>query len=198
MSNLSPVDSDRRLLWVLVGLCLFLFFFYLGSRDLWDVDEGMHSVSAKHVVESGDWVTPSYNGKAFLDKPMLFTWLVAVSFMALGFTELAARLPAAMVGLAGVWVTYLLGRRMFGTRTGFMAGAVLASSMLYLVMSRTVVHDIALGLFTSLALYLFYIAVVDDDRRINTVCRGPRLAWRTLGGIVVDDAYDTAGLQSAM
>ena len=165
MSNLSPADTNRRQQLILVGLCLFLFFFYLGSRALWDVDEGMHSVSAKHVVESGDWVTPIYNGKAFLDKPMLFTWMVAISFIVLGFTELAARLPAAVVGMAGVLVTYLLGRRMFGARAGFLGGAILASSILYLVMSRTVVHDIALALFTTLALCLFYMAVVEPGQR---------------------------------
>ena len=160
-----PEISDRRLQILLVALCLFLFFFYLGSRALWDVDEGMHSVSAKHVVDSGDWVTPVYNGKVFLDKPMFFTWLVAVSFTFLGFTELAARLPAAVIGFLGVWVTYRLGRKMFNDRTGFLGGAILATSVLYLVMSRTVVHDIALGLFTTLALSLFYLGTVEPERR---------------------------------
>ena len=150
---------------LLIGLCLFLFFFHLGSRDLWDVDEGMHSVSAKYVVESGDWVTPTYNGEAFLDKPMFFTWLVAISFSLFGFTEQAARLPAAVIALLGVLVTYQLGRKMFDARTGFLGGSVLATTILYLAMSRTVVHDSALALFTTLALYLFWVAMVDPERR---------------------------------
>jgi 4-amino-4-deoxy-L-arabinose transferase-like glycosyltransferase len=83
----------------------------------------------------------------------------------LGFTEFAARLPAAMLGLLSVWVTYRLGRKMFSARTGFLAGAILATSILHLVMSRTVVHDIALGLFTTLALALFYLAVAEPERR---------------------------------
>lgn len=158
-------DSDRRQQALLVALCLFLFFFYLGSRALWDVDEGMHSVSAKHVVETGDWVTPTYNGEPFLDKPMFFTWMVAISFLVLGFTEFAARLPAAVLGLAGVWLAYLLGRRMFGSRAGFLGGAIMATSVLYLIMARTVVHDSALGVFTTLALYLFYTGVTEPERR---------------------------------
>jgi 4-amino-4-deoxy-L-arabinose transferase-like glycosyltransferase len=158
-------DSDRRQQALLVALCLFLFFFYLGSRALWDVDEGMHSVSAKHVVETGDWVTPTYNGEPFLDKPMFFTWMVAISFFVFGFTEFAARFPAAVLGLAGVWLTYRLGRQMFGSRVGFFGGAVMATSVLYLVMARTVVHDSALGLFTTMALYLFYMGVAEPERR---------------------------------
>ena len=158
-------NSERRLVLWLIGLCLFLFFFYLGSRDLWDVDEGMHSVSAKYVVESGDWVTPTYNGEAFLDKPMFFTWLGAISFSVFGFSEMAARLPAAVVGLLGVLVTFLLGREMFDARTGFLGGSVLATTIFYLAMCRTVVHDIALALFTTLALFLFWVALTDEKRR---------------------------------
>ncbi len=162
---MASIDRDRRRQAVLLGFCLFLFIFGLGVRDLWDVDEGMHSVAAKHVVESGDWVTPMYNGEPFFDKPMFFTWLVAISFALLGFTEFAARLPAALIGLVGVWLTYQLGRRMFNARTGFLAGVVLATSLLYLVMSRTVVHDSALALCTTAALLLFYLAAEDPEQR---------------------------------
>ena len=162
---MTPDYNDRRLVLLLIGLCLFLFCFHLGARDLWDVDEGMHSVSARYVVESGDWVTPTYNGEAFLDKPMFFTWLVAISFSLFGYTEWAARLPAALISLLCVLVTYYLGRRMFGARTGFLGAAVLATTLLQLAMSRTVVHDIALVLFTTLALYLLWVALVDPERR---------------------------------
>ena len=181
MNNLSAKLSDKHLQILLVALCLFLFFFYLGSRALWDVDEGMHSVSAKHVVETGDWVTPTYNGEPFLDKPMFFTWLVAISFTLLGFTELAARLPAALVGLVGVMVTYRLGRKMFSPRVGFLGGAILATSILYLVMSRTVVHDIALGLFTTLALYFFYMGAAEPSVRKTYFL----LFWGAMAGAVL-------------
>jgi len=165
VTRLLSVKGAGRLQILLVVLCLFLFLSFLGNRALWDVDEGMHSVSAKHVLQSGDWVTPNYKGQPFLDKPMFFTWLVAISFGLLGYTEFAARLPAAVLGLSGVWVTYLLGRRMFHARTGFLGGAVLATSVLYLVMSRTVVHDIALAFFTTLALFFFYTGVAVPERR---------------------------------
>ena len=35
-----------------------LFFFRLGERPLWDIDEGMHAATSKVMVETGDWLTP--------------------------------------------------------------------------------------------------------------------------------------------
>ena len=149
----------------LVGLCLFLFGFGLHSRVLWDVDEGMHAVMTKNILLTGDWITPTFNGENFYDKPILFNWLGAICFLLFGFNEFAARLPAAIFGTAGVLVTYYLGRKMLGPTLGLLAGVILASSAEYLLLSRVVVHDIALTLFTTLALCFFYLALVDVERR---------------------------------
>jgi 4-amino-4-deoxy-L-arabinose transferase-like glycosyltransferase len=149
----------------LIGLCLFLFCFGLHSRVLWDVDEGMHAVMTKNILLNGDWVTPTFNGENFYDKPILFNWLGAICFLIFGFNEFAARLPASIFGTAGVLVTYCLGRKMFGPTVGFLAGVILASSAEYLLLSRVVVHDIALTLFTTLALCFFYLGLVDGKRR---------------------------------
>jgi len=149
----------------LIGLCLFLFCFGLHSRVLWDVDEGMHAVMTKNILLTGDWVTPTFNGENFYDKPILFNWLGAMCFLIFGFNEFAARLPASIFGTAGVLVTYYLGRKMFGSTTGFLGGVILASSAEYLLLSRVVVHDVALTLFTTLALCFFYFGLVDVERR---------------------------------
>ena len=86
----------------LTALCGTLFFSFLGLRDIWDIDEGMHAAIAQTMLLSGDWVTPVFNGEPFFDKPALFNWLNAISFSLFGFTELAARLPAALSGLGCV------------------------------------------------------------------------------------------------
>ena len=149
----------------LVILCCMLFFFRLGARPLWDVDEGMHASTSKEMVLSGNWITPTFNGINFYDKPVLHNWFVSLSFLVFGFTEFAARLPAAILGLGGVLITYLLGRRMFGRSVGFLSGAILATSVEYVVLSRTVVHDISLCFFVTLALLLFYMGFMDKDQR---------------------------------
>jgi len=110
------------------------------------------------MVESGDWVTPRANGVAFFDKPAFFNWLVAGSYKVFGFTEFASRLPAALLGTLIVLATWFFGRRMYGATTGFLSAVALATSMQFIVLSRTVVHDIALCLFITLVMGCFFMA----------------------------------------
>lgn len=165
----GDVEVYRRQLWidiaVLLAVCAVLFFSLLGDRPLWDIDEGMHAHTSKEMVLTGDWVTPRMNGETFYDKPPLFSWLVALSFLVFGFSEFAARLPAAVLGTATVLATYALGRAMFDRMVGLLGGVVLASSLEFLVMSRVVVHDISLAFTVTLSLLLFWLAFHDDDRR---------------------------------
>jgi len=157
--------NEIALVTILLLLCLTLLFFRLGARPLWNIDEGKHASTSKDMVLSGDWVTPTLNGKNFYDKPILYNWLAALSFILFGFTEFAARFPAALLGLGCVIITYLLGRRMFGPVVGFLGGVILATSPEYVILSRAVVHDISLVFFVTLALFSFYLAFTSEGHR---------------------------------
>lgn len=158
--------GEPLLIIVLVCLCLALFFPNIEKRPMWDIDEGKHATTSKEMVLTGDWITPRYNGENFYDKPILYNWLAALAFVTLGINEFAARLPAALLGLGCVLVTYFLGRRMFGVLGGFFGAVVLATSGEYIVLSRVVVHDICLVFFMTLALFLFYAGYTDARRRV--------------------------------
>lgn len=69
---------------------------------------------AREMRDSGDYLHPTINGRAYPDKPAGSYWLVvAASHLTGGVDETAARLPAAVAGVAGVWVVTLLGRRLY-------------------------------------------------------------------------------------
>jgi len=143
---------------LLVALCVVLFFVGLGERPLWDVDEGMHAATSKVMVESGDWLTPMHNGERFYDKPVLYPWLVALSFVVFGFTEFAARFPAALFGTATVLATYWLGCGLFNRLVALLGAATLATSLKFLVMSRVVVHDVVFTFWVTLGLAAWWAA----------------------------------------
>lgn len=153
---------------LLVVLCIVQFVVLLGSYDIWDIDEGMHSAMARNMVLTGDWVTPWFNGEPFFDKPALFNWLCGISFLLFGMTEFAARFPAALCGMATVIVVYFIGRKAFGATAGLIAGAVLATSLEFAILSRVVQYDIPFTLFTTLALYFYCAAMMgkDEDSRL--------------------------------
>ncbi|MGD8284532.1 MAG: hypothetical protein PVG08_10520, partial [Desulfobacterales bacterium] len=85
MANNESWKNERFLIPILIVLCLILFFFQLGTRPIWDIDEGKHATTSKEMVLSSDWITPTFNGEPFYDKPILYNWLAALAFLAFGF-----------------------------------------------------------------------------------------------------------------
>jgi len=149
----------------LVAISLLLLFVGLGDRPLWDVDEGMNAVIAKNMVNSGDWIMPVFNGEPFMDKPPLVNWLGAATFSLLGFSEFAARLPSAMLGLGCILLTYFLGCKLHSRITGFISAVILATSLEFIIVSRIVEYDIPFTFLTTLSLYFFYSAFLFEQRR---------------------------------
>lgn len=150
----------------LILLSFFLFFFpFSNNRPLWEPDEGMHAQVSKEILESGDWITPRFNGEKFFDKPILHYWLVSLSFLLFDVNEFAARLPAALLGLGGVIVVFYLGKYLYNRETGFLAGIILATTGIYLALSQSVVHDIGLSFLISFSLLCFYLFYLKGEGR---------------------------------
>ena len=150
-------------------------FFKLGSLPLLQPDEGRNAEVAREMKESGAWLSPSYNGIAYLDKPAFYFKAVALSLAAFGNNETAARLPSAMFGLALLAITFAFCRRVHGTRVAIMAVIIIATMPLYVVLSRTVIFDIALAFFVSGAIFAGYRAEECDGRT--------RRNWYLLGAL---------------
>jgi len=156
-------------------LVWFALFFKLGSLPLLQPDEGRNAEVAREMKESGAWLSPSYDGITYLDKPAFFFKAVALSLAAFGNNETAARLPSAMFGLALLVMTYGFCRRAHGTRCAIMAVIIIATMPLYLVFSRTIIFDMTLAFFVSAAIFAGYRA---------EECEGKsRRNWYLLGAL---------------
>ena len=136
---------------------------------------------AKEMLQRGDWCTPVFNGENFYDKPVLHFWLVMGSYLLLGVNELAARLPSAMLGMLGALLVYVWARTLYGSFAALLSALVLATSVEYVVLSQNIIHDLALSLFISIALFLFHRASRENGfTRITFVC-----FYAALGGAVL-------------
>jgi 4-amino-4-deoxy-L-arabinose transferase-like glycosyltransferase len=113
------------------------------NAPLFDPDEGLHAAIAQEMVRRGDYVTPTFLGEPFLDKPILFFWAEAASLRLLGDREAAVRLPPLLFGLLGMLAVAALGRAMFDEATGLVAGIVYGTMLLPLGVSEVAVHDVA-------------------------------------------------------
>lgn len=124
---------------------------------LTDPDETFYAETAKEMLSRNEWPTPYLCGKPQFEKPILFYWLVEVSFKILGVNEFAARMPSAIFALLGVIGMYLLGSLIFNKRVGLLAAIILGTSVEYIILSRACVTDMTLATFMLFgALFFFY------------------------------------------
>jgi 4-amino-4-deoxy-L-arabinose transferase-like glycosyltransferase len=128
----------------------------LGAPSLWDIDEGNNAECAREMLESSNYVVPTFNFQLRVDKPALLYWLQIGAFEAFGINEFAARLPSALAALLAVLATYELGRRMFGAGAGLLGGLVLASTAACTAAAHFANPDALLNACTVLTLLAFW------------------------------------------
>jgi len=148
--------SERSALIALLLLAAFLFFFKLGSIYLFDVDEAVFSEATREMVETGDWITPHYNYVNRYDKPILFYWMMALSYRLFGINEFGARFSSAFMGVALVWMTYRFVRSLRGHRAGLISALILATSLEIIGLAHSAITDMTLTFFTAAALFGFF------------------------------------------
>jgi 4-amino-4-deoxy-L-arabinose transferase-like glycosyltransferase len=131
----------------------------LASAPLFDPDEGLHAAIAQEMVQRGDYVTPTFLGEPFLDKPILFFWAEAASLRLFGDREAAIRIPPLLFGLLGMLAVAGLGRALFGESAGLVAGIAYGTMLLPLGVSEVAVHDIGLVPFMVVACWCLLACV---------------------------------------
>lgn len=160
-------DHSKKHLMVaaIAVLILFVYFIPLGRHALLEPDEGRYSEIPREMIESGDFITPRLNYVKYFEKPAMLYWMNAVSFVAFGENEFAARFPTALSAVLGALVTALFCASLYGRRAGVLAGIVTSLSLLYFAIGTITLTDMPLSFFLTVALAAFYTGHVRNDRR---------------------------------
>ena len=168
-----------------VALALALPFVWgLGRWPLLEPDEGRNAEVAREMLALGRWSVPHFNGLPYLDKPVLFFWLMATGFRLLGTVELAARLPAALGALATVGLTFGIGRLLFpDRRRALLAALIVASTPLAIAFGRLAIFDMPFTALVTAALFCLLRARLGGEPRV----------WLPLAGLAMGLATLTKG-----
>jgi 4-amino-4-deoxy-L-arabinose transferase-like glycosyltransferase len=150
------IAKTRIQVFILLVFCSLLFILGVGRWDLWNPDEPRYAQVAKEMVDRGDWVLMHVNGNTYEDKPPLFFWLIALSsFLWQGFTSFSARFPSAFLSTLTVLLTFFLGKKLYGSRAGFLSALILATSFEFAYLSTRANIDATLTFFTTASLLFF-------------------------------------------
>src|SRR5262245_65493584 len=97
------------------------------------------------MIRTGEWLVPARPDGELTRKPPVFYWAAATALSLLpDRPELAARLPSALLGTAGVLLTWVVVRASFGAAVAFPAALMLATSLEWIRAATVARVDMAL------------------------------------------------------
>jgi 4-amino-4-deoxy-L-arabinose transferase-like glycosyltransferase len=137
---------------ILTVLSALLLFANLHRGDLSGYDDAVYAHEAKTMILTGDWWNVRFNGYLNFEYPPLFLWMEALSMKAFGFTDFAAKFPAAVLGLATILATGLLAFEL--TRDGWLSVfsmLVLMSTQYFMKYATHAMTDVPFAFFIVLA-----------------------------------------------
>ena len=125
----------------------------IGIRDPSPPDEPRFVLSAKHMVESGDWLVPHRGREFYAEKPPVFMWLQATAYTIYPNWKIAFLLPSLLAAMGVLWLTYDLARRLWGTQTAIYSAAALWVCIQFGLQAKRGQIDMVLVFMSTLSLW---------------------------------------------
>jgi 4-amino-4-deoxy-L-arabinose transferase-like glycosyltransferase len=125
----------------------------IGLRDPWPSDEPRFALVAHWMVEHGQWLFPHRGHELYPDKPPVFMWLEALSYLLTRSWRVAFLLPSLVAGLAALALVYDLARRLWNHRSALLAAATLLVTIHFTYQMRNAQIDPLLLGWITLANY---------------------------------------------
>ncbi|HID86513.1 MAG TPA: hypothetical protein EYP55_03935, partial [Anaerolineae bacterium] len=155
---LRPMKREVPSRWIVLALlilALALRFYRLDAQSLW-YDEGTSVALAGRSL-----ATITRHAAADIHPPFYY-YLLHLWVIPFGTSEAAVRALSALAGTALVALTFLLGRRLFGTTAGLVAALLSALSPFQVYYSQETRMYILVALLGALSVYLF-LGMVDRE-----------------------------------
>jgi 4-amino-4-deoxy-L-arabinose transferase-like glycosyltransferase len=182
LQGVRVLHQYRKPLVLMAGVTLLLLL-ASPTQSLMAFDEGIYAQQARWMNLQADWVTVGWWGQPQFDRPIGFSWVLALSMHWFGQGEWAVRLPSMVASWIGVLLTWRLGTRL--SPTGALWGAaILAVLPLWMQASRLGTPAV---LLTTLGLALIW-ALLRAEASLSH-----RMAWGFLAGMLFSSSVLVGG-----
>lgn len=167
-------NIERPILYVILVAAFFIRVIGLGWGDPIS-DEGTNAFRSLGLLDFDaaaaqptpwEWADPNLAWWMYLslhDHPMLTFIFESVSMAFFGESPFGFRLPSALFGVGTVYLIYLIGKRLFGSRAGLVSAAITALSVNHVYVSRTGLQESPVIFLILLTLY-FALRAEDNPR----------------------------------
>jgi 4-amino-4-deoxy-L-arabinose transferase-like glycosyltransferase len=151
-----PTPHSPLPFWLIFVISSILLFSSLHKGGLSGYDDAFYAHYGKQMILSGDWWSLRLNGYHIFEFPPMFPWLEALSMKVFGFTDFAAKFPAALSGLLTIVLAYLIAKELFG---GFwapaLAMAIMGATQYFIKYAMRSMTDAPFTFFFTLSIYLY-------------------------------------------
>ncbi len=126
---------------------------------LLDRDEPRFAEAAREMIQSGNFVVPTFNGAPRYDKPPLIYWCEALAYELFGESAFTARLPALIATAATAVLIYTWGTRLGSDQVGLAAGLSYAFCLQTIQQGRVATADALLIFFMTLTAFAGWMSL---------------------------------------
>ena len=176
MINPNFIEYKNLHIKILLSLLVFICFFSsLNTIPPLDRDESRYIQATVQMMESKDFINIKFLDTPRLKKPPGIYWLQALSatitknILFLDNAPLwSYRLPSAIAASISVWLTFLLGKLLFGRTQGFIAALLLLSSPLVFIESHIAKTDSVLMACVLFITYILSKIIFDEKFKDKT------------------------------
>jgi 4-amino-4-deoxy-L-arabinose transferase-like glycosyltransferase len=157
VNSSSPITAPPTISWQ-VALLVFLAVLLLSIPQaallpLLDRDEPRFAEASREMLQSGNFIVPTFNGAPRYAKPPLIYWCQAISYTIFGENAFAARLPSLLATAATAALLYVWGAQLAGEQVGLGAALAYAFCLQTVQQGRVATADALLIFFMTLTAY---------------------------------------------
>lgn len=155
----------------------------LGSFGLLGPDEPRYAAIAAAMARTGDWITPHLWGRPWLEKPVLYYWLAALSDGSHRVASAASsRLPNALLAAAMLLGLFFWLRRERSAHAGMLGALIGLSSVFVFAFGRAATTDMTLTAPFALGMMALYLWLREGEtaRPLWLNCAAVAMALATL------------------
>lgn len=173
MDNLDSASIPgkiRALFFVCVLLLAIITASWGISKTAFENHECYVATAAREMLQSGEWVMPTYNGEPRFQKTPLSYWLVAGLSQITGILdEFTARLPSVIFAVLSVAAILYFVDQWLGFRIAIMSSLVWSTSYSYIYYAHNARPEMALTFFITLCFLSFYSAINESSRKSQII-----------------------------
>ncbi len=136
-----------------------------GQLAVTDPVEANYTLTAREMLEAGDWLSPRIYGNYWFDKPAFYYWELMVSYLVFGVGNFSSRFPTVIFALMNAGLTFWLAKRLYGRRVGLAALMIVGTSLEFWYLGKAVITDMTLMFFFNTALTMFCLGFKENNRR---------------------------------